>query len=271
MLLMKKAIQAAANAAGYQITRHQPPPPLLSHHEATVGLTDAAVNDLGFRVDRYSENVGWFHSFDFGRSVVAYGQATLPALTKRVRDLGIEPDLAGASFLDIASWDGFYAFEAERRGAGRVLATDKFCWGGGGWGSKAGFLLARDALKSKVEDRDIEVMDLSPEAVGMFDIVLFSGIFYHMRDPIAALTAAASVASQRLIVETHIISDTADAFMRYVPRTKGNETSNFWRPTTALMLTLLTEIGFPRIEHHVALDDPADPESWHGFFNAYRS
>jgi hypothetical protein len=51
------------------------------------------------------------------------------------------------------AWDGFFSFEAERRGAQRVLATDSFCWDVGGWGTKAGFELARRALGSKVEDK----------------------------------------------------------------------------------------------------------------------
>ena len=111
------------------------------------------------------------------------------------------------------------------------------------------------------------MQDLSPETVGIFDIVLFSGIFYHMRDPIQALAAAASVTQHRLIVETHILPNTAEAFMRYLPRQEGNETSNYWRPTTALMLTLLTEMGFARIEHRIV---PDAPDAYHGFFNAYR-
>jgi tRNA (mo5U34)-methyltransferase len=270
MLAAKRAVQAVANHAGYEIRRRREPERPLTHHEATRGLDDAAVAELKAKVDLYDEQVKWFHSFDFGNGVVAKGAATLESLSRRVRSLGIEDDLQGASFLDIASWDGFYAFEAERRGAGRVLATDYFCWGHGGWGRKDGFLLARDALKSKVEDKDIEVQDLSPESVGRFDIVLFSGIFYHMRDPIQALAAAASVAQHRLIVETHIIPNQADAFMRYVPRAKGNENSNYWRPTMALILTLLSEMGFSRIDHRIELDNPDYADSTHGFFNAYR-
>lgn len=261
----KPAVQRVANGLGYAVTKLPPPP--INHHEVTRGLAEPELRKIQDRVAEYHQRVRWFHSFDFGHGIEARGFATLPSLSQRVRDLGLDQDLKGASFLDIASWDGFYAFEAERRGAGRVLATDYFCWGHGGWGSKDGFLLARELLKSKVDDREIEVQDLSPETVGMWDVVLFSGIFYHMRDPIEALTAAASVTTDRLIVETHIIPNTTEAFMRYMPRTEGNETSNYWRPTTALVLTLLTELGFRRIDHHVAFDAPEEP---HGFFNAYR-
>ena len=45
--------------------------------------------------------------------------------------------------------------------------------------TKRGFELARHALGSSVEDRDVELLDISPETVGHFDLVLFLGIFYH--------------------------------------------------------------------------------------------
>ncbi len=44
-----------------------------------------------------------------------------------------------------------------------------FCWSGPGWGTKAEFELAREALSSRVEDREIDVVDLSPETVGVFE------------------------------------------------------------------------------------------------------
>ena len=78
--------------------------------------------------------------------------------------------------LDIGSWDGFFAFEAERRGASRVLATDSFCWNGDGWGTKDGSI-ARKVFNSKVEDLEIDVLELSPEKVGTFDLVLCLGVF----------------------------------------------------------------------------------------------
>ena len=41
-------------------------------------------------------------------------------------------------------------------------------------------MLAREALGSRVEDIDIDVMDLTPERVGTFDVVLFLGVLYHL-------------------------------------------------------------------------------------------
>jgi len=95
-------------------------------------------------------------------------------------------NLAGKTVLDVGAWDGFFSFESERRRAERVLATDSFCWSGEG-GTKAGFELARKVLNSKVEDVEMDVLDLSPENIGTFDIVLFLGVLYHMRRPLLAL------------------------------------------------------------------------------------
>ncbi|HEY8641609.1 MAG TPA: TIGR04290 family methyltransferase, partial [Candidatus Dormibacteraeota bacterium] len=78
----------------------------------------------------------WFHTIDLGDGVVTPGDDDSPA---KLRTLGLPDRLDGLSVLDVGAWDGFFSFEAERRGAARVLATDDFCWSGPGWGSKAGF------------------------------------------------------------------------------------------------------------------------------------
>lgn len=278
----RAAVQRLAGLAGYEIRKKggfEPPAPpdpilLLSHFEGTAGKSSTEIAAIKAKVDSYARRIGWFHSFDFGSGVTAHGSATLASLSKRTASLRLE-GLVGKTFLDISSWDGFYAFEAKRRGAARVLATDKFCWSGAGWGKKEGFLLVRDILGAQVEDRDIEVDELSPDSVGMWDVVLFSGIFYHRRDPIRALAAAASVAKERLIVETHVYNNHhAVPLMQYVPRDPTNpmnHNSNYWRPNVALIEQLLKEMGFPRIETWVETDPPGGPDSNHGFFNAYRS
>jgi tRNA (mo5U34)-methyltransferase len=83
-----------------------------------------------------------------------------------------------------------------------VVAADYYSWHGSGWGTKAGFQLARRALGSRVEDVDIDVMDLTPERVGTFDVVLFLGVLYHPPHPLLALERIAAVTRDLLIVET---------------------------------------------------------------------
>ena len=107
--------------------------------------------------------------------------------------LGLPEDLSGLTVLDVGAWDGFFSFECERRGAERVVAADWFAWHEAARGSKESFELAREALGSSVEDVEIRVEELSPERVGTFDLVLFAGVLYHVRDPLRALEAVASV------------------------------------------------------------------------------
>ncbi len=122
-----------------------------------------------------------------------------------VDQLKLPASFEGKSVLDIGAWDGFFSFEAERRGAAQVLATDYFAWHGVGWGTgrgKAGFELARRALGSRVEDQAIDVIELSPDRIGQFDVVFFLGVLYHLPNPLAALERVASVCRQQLILET---------------------------------------------------------------------
>ncbi len=119
-------------------------------------------NDL----EREVAKIRWWHTIDLGDGVVTNGVSNPAQLLDRC---ALPEDLSGMTVLDIGAWDGFFSFEAERRGAKRVLATDSYSWGGEGWGTKAGFDLARRVLGSKIEDMEIDVLDISPEKVGVFD------------------------------------------------------------------------------------------------------
>ena len=233
-------------------------------------LTEAEIAAYQQRIDQITNSCppsGWFHSLELGNGLVAPGHIPLEVLHRQLEWLRLPENLTGQSFLDLGSWDGFYAFEAEQRGAARVLATDSFSWNGPGWGSKQGFLLAREILRSKVEDMDIDIMDVCPERVGLFDVVLFSGMLYHMRDPIKALQNAASACKNHLIVETAVgLLEVEEPTMAYVPRVPGEEQSNFWRPNPELINLWLKELGFKEIDHRVHTDRLGPL----GFFNALR-
>ncbi len=191
--------------------------------------------------------IRWYHSMDLGQGVVTSGATSPQPVVKR---LSLPPRLDGLTVLDVGAWDGFYSFEAERRGAQRVLATDHFCWSGPGWGSKDGFDLARRALESKVEDLDIDVMDLAPERVGVFDIVLFLGVLYHVRHPLLALERVFSVTGRQLILETHVdmlhCGRPACAF--YPGDELNRDPTNWFGPNPQAVIAMLREVGFRRVE-----------------------
>jgi tRNA (mo5U34)-methyltransferase len=188
----------------------------------------------------------WWHTIDLGRGVVTPGIDPTPA---RLRELQIPDDLTGLTVLDVGAWDGFFSFEAERRGASRVLATDSFCWGGGGWGTKAGFELARRALGSRVEDLNIDPLELSPARVGTFDLVLFLGVLYHMRHPLLALERAFSVTRGQLILQTQIDLSAIDrpALAFYQGSDLNNDPTNWFGPNPPAVVAMLRAAGFTDI------------------------
>ena len=190
----------------------------------------------------------WYHSIDLGQGVVTPGTDNSPY---RLARLDLPASLAGKTVLDVGAWDGFFSFECERRGAARVVAADYYSWHDTGWGTKAGFQLARQALGSRVEDVDIDVMDLSPERIGTFDVVLFLGVLYHLRHPLLALERIASVARDLLILETVVdmvgVSRPAMAF--YPGRELNDDPTNWWAPNIPAVHGMLNSVGFDARPH----------------------
>lgn len=190
--------------------------------------------------------IDWWHSIDLGGGIVTPGKADTTSLLERI---DLAPSLAGLSVLDVGAWDGFYSFEAERRGAAEVVALDLYSWqedGSGSWGTKAGFDLAREARDSKVRDVVADVMEISPDVVGgEFDVVLFLGVLYHLRDPLAGLERIASVTRGQLILETFVdftqIGRPAAAFY---PAKSMVESTNWWGPNTPAVIAMLETVGF---------------------------
>ena len=133
--------------------------------------------------------------------------------------------------LDLGAADGGCAFQAERLGAASVLATDSYLWGDAPGTSRAAFDCAREALGSKVEGRYLAVLDHSPETAGVFDLVLFLGVLYHMRHPLLALERLFSVTVGQAIVESHVdLLDHDRPAMAFYPTNELNgDPSNWWR------------------------------------------
>jgi tRNA (mo5U34)-methyltransferase len=216
---------------------------------------------------RRVQEVDWFHTIDLGDGIVTEGRSQPALILPRLQ----LPDLTGKSVLDIGAWDGFYSFEAERRGAARVVATDSFSWGGAGWGTKAGFELAREALGSQVDDVEVDVMDLDPARLGTFDVVLFLGVLYHMRDPIGALERAAAMTGGLLVVETEVgmLMQRRPAAAFYPHDELAGDPTNWWAPNPAAVLGMLRAVGFTDVEVAWRRSLPRRVAGW--FVNRTRS
>ena len=174
----------------------------------------------------------WFHSFDFGDGLVAKGVKSLELLSSEWDSLQL-PDLRGRSVLDIGAWDGWFSYRAEAQGASRVVAVDHYAWAMDNdaqaeywnrchregvppeaydrvpdlWDTKRlpgrrGFDIAHDVLSSRVEAVLADIPDISRDALGSFDVVLFLGVLYHLENPLLALRRLVDVTTEFCVIET---------------------------------------------------------------------
>jgi tRNA (mo5U34)-methyltransferase len=154
-------------------------------------------------IDRVAR-VRWYHSLILPGGIETPGNFdTLGELDK----IPFPSSLTGLRCLDVATSDGFWAFEMERRGAAEVVAVDVYPndldWPGNRGSPPGlvdaappeprGFDVAHEALKSSVQWRELSVYDLHPSVLGEFDFVFMGSVLCHLRDPVAALAAIRGV------------------------------------------------------------------------------
>ena len=169
----------------------------------------SATNGAGELRERVA-SLSWYHTLELP------GDVRTPGNFDTQRELGDVPfpeSLEGMRCLDVATADGFWAFEMERRGAAEVVAVDvlpeRLDWPGNAAATPAlaapqpdglrGFDVAHAALGSSVQWRELSAYELNPATVGKFDFVFIGSVLMHLRDPVAALTAVASVLDGELL------------------------------------------------------------------------
>ena len=104
-------------------------------------------------------NPAWYHSIELAPGVVTPGQVDLRGLAARV----LPDDLSGLRALDVGTFDGFWAFELERRGA-QVIAIDVERLEAAEWPP-----LSRERLEREGRERGVELgrgFELAAGALG---------------------------------------------------------------------------------------------------------
>lgn len=109
--------------------------------------------------------------------------------------------LDGLRVLDVGAWNGCFSFECERRGAADVVAYSLE------HPEESGFARLKSFLGSKVRYVQGSVYDLDPCRLGKFDLILFFGVFYHLRYPLLAVDRLRTVSAGPVLVETHVLPD----------------------------------------------------------------
>lgn len=99
-------------------------------------------------------------------------------------------------------------------------------------------------------DRRAGVMELSPDRIGMFDVVLFLGVLYHLKHPLLALERVASVTREMIVIETVVdmLHCKRPALAFYPGDELNKDASNWFGPNSAAVIAMLQTVGFKRIE-----------------------
>jgi SAM-dependent methyltransferase len=157
--------------------------------------------------------------------------------------------------LDIGTRDGGIAFLMEKRGANPVFATDIQV--------RKQFSLLHQYLKSNIQYiTDCKLYwtedQLSKLQPNKFDIIVLSGVLYHIYDVLGTLAQMRNLLKSGglLIVESACIESTESSLNYNYNGTFYNEPYTYWLPTTACLRQLLTLCSF---EPLAELKDKVNP------------
>jgi len=175
----------------------------------------------------------------------------------------IPRDLSGMTVLDIGCNGGFYSIEMKRRGAARVVAIDF-----------DPVYLAQARFAAQINELEIEFHSMDVYQIAAlrerFDLVLFMGVFYHLRHPLLALDLIHEHVARDLLLfqslqrgsdkvpaiaadypfeETAIFEEQGYPVMHFVERSYSHDPTNWWIPNRACVEAMLRSAGFIIIDH----------------------
>lgn len=207
----------------------------------------------------------WFHNLNLGGVQTAPNHflGDYPTCKWRGFSSAIPADLSGKTVLDVGCNAGFYSLEMKRRGAARVVGID----------SDPGYL-AQARFAAEVTELDIEFRELDTYRVAelheKFDVVLFMGVFYHLRHPLLALDLlwehvvrdtlvfqsltrgtreVAKVDEDYPFSETDIFAQEGYPVMYFVEKNYSHDPTNWWIPNRACTEAMLRSAGFEITAH----------------------
>lgn len=207
----------------------------------------------------------WFHNMNLGGVQTAPGHflGDYPSVKWRLFAHAIPFDLRGKSVLDVGCNAGFYSLEMKRRGAMRVLGIDS-----------SDRYLEQARFAADVSGLDIEFANCSVYEVAelgdKFDLVLFLGVFYHLRHPLLALDLLRQHVVKDLLVvqsmlrgsadveplapdydfsETEIFDRPAFPRMHFIERAYSHDPTNWWVPNGSCLEAMLRSAGFEILAH----------------------
>ena len=167
-----------------------------------------AMEELKKKLEQYS----FYHIIEIGNGLATPGIEAFVPYQQKVMEVLHGIDLQGKRVLDIGCRDGLFSFEAEKMGAAEVIGIDNNL-------SEGAVEVLIPHLKSKVRMYEMNVLELSKDTFGLFDVVIFAGVLYHLRYPFWSLRIVKNVLATGgvLILETAVCLHADDHAILYCP------------------------------------------------------
>jgi tRNA (mo5U34)-methyltransferase len=219
--------------------------------------------------EQISENISrlgkWFHNIDLQgvKTAPDHFLGDYPNVKFQSFAHALPKDLSGKTVLDIGCNAGFYSIEMKKRGADHVIGIDS---------DEAYLNQARFA--ARVNNLDIEFRNMSVYNIAslgrQFDVVIFMGVFYHLRHPLLALDLLYEHVAKDLLIfqsmlrgsdNVHKLEEDYDFWdmdmfkdagfpqMYFIEHRYSGDPTNWWIPNRAGMEAMLRSSGFDILEH----------------------
>jgi len=230
----------------------------------------------------------WYHTIELAPGLVTPGFIDLRDTAERV----LPDDLSGRRCLDVGTFDGFWAFEMERRGA-EVVAIDlerielaefpplrrgklEERREREGFELGTGFRLAAEAIRSEVTRIGCNVYDLTPEAIGgPVDLAFNGATLTHLRDPVRALEQihdALVPGGELLSFEPFSVQLTLRARRRPSAEFRAASTDyTWWLPNLAGIAAWLRAAAFTDVRRLAITKPPSMEPARYATFSARRT
>ena len=203
----------------------------------------------------------WFHNLhlpDGTQTAPEHPLGDFPNFKWQQIAPALPDDLSGMKALDIGCNAGFYSFALAERGA-EVLGidvSDRYL-------RQAEWAAEQFGVEDQVRFERRQVYDLA-RMDDEFDLVLFMGVFYHLRYPVLALDAVSCRCRSTLVfqslsmpgerdielprdmalTERELMAHEGWPKMAYIPERLAGDPTNWWAPNRACVRALLDHAGF---------------------------
>lgn len=238
------------------------------HKEHAADIAAATADAAAHDIVRAISGIGWYHTINLGHGVITEGFVDH---RDQLHHYQLPDSLVGMRCLDVATFDGYFAFEMERRGADEVnaldittfsevdmpalLAQEEFIKQRCDRVVGTGFRAAHRILGSGVKRIEGNVYDLTPSVLGKYDFVLLSDLLVHLRDPVLALRRIFSVCSGTFVLAEMfhpglegIDGGPVSQYTMRMPYSPEAPMELWWIHSVGSMKAMLEAAGFEAVE-----------------------